>query len=415
MNMHAVSNDSPLTPEQENAVARKNAMLYAACQAFNGAAAPISISLGAIVGSYLLGADKSLATAPVTGFNIGMALVALPAAMLMRSVGRKYGFMTGAMIGIAGLAVSAWAVIIHSFWLFFFGLLLNGMSGGFTQQFRFAAADRGTPDYKAKAISWVLVGGVAAAIIGPQTVIWGKDLLAPIPFAGAFLAGTGLFCVSLVVMSFLEPSVPADLKAAAQKSTGRPLSEIMRQPRYIVAVVCGTVSFAIMSFVMTAAPLAMIGCGFNETQATLGIQWHVLAMFAPSFFTGNLIARFGKERVVGAGLLILIGCAAVALAGIDLAHFWVSLILLGLGWNFGFIGATAMLTDCYRPEEKNKAQGANDLILFGTVAFASLMSGQILNAYGWDALNWIILPFIAAALVSLWWLARTPPEATASA
>ena len=396
-----------LTPQEENAVARKNAALYAACQSLNGAAAPINIALGGIVGSYLLAADKSLATAPVTGFNLGVALGALPAAMIMRRIGRRYGFMSGAVIGIFGLLFSATAIWMHSFAMFCVGLMLNGMAGAFTQQYRFAAADRGTPDFKAKAISWVLVGGIAAAVIGPQVVIWTKDLLSPIPFAGAFLTGTLLFAASIVVMSFLDPSVPVKPKAGEIQDTGRPLPEIMMQPRFIVAVVCGTASYALMSFVMTAAPLAMLGCGFSQTDSTLGIQWHVLAMFGPSFFTGNLIARFGKVRVITTGLVLLTGAALTGLAGDTVLFFWTSLILLGLGWNFGFIGSTALIAETYHPSEKGEVQGFHDFVLFSLVAFASLMAGLIYTRFGWQTLNHIAFPIIGvclAALVVLKWL-----------
>ncbi len=392
-----------LTPEAENKVAFRNAVLYAAMQAMSGAAAPINIALGGLAGSYLLAEDKSLATAPVTGFNVGVALAALPAAALMRRVGRRNGFMVGAMIGIAGLLTSAAALIFHSFVLLCVGLMISGAANGFGQQYRFAAADRGTPDFRVKAISYVLVGGIFAAFIGPQVVLFARDLLAPVPFAGAFLAGTALFALCIVFISFLEPSTPASRAADAAANTGvaRPLIEIVSQPRFIVAVVCGVGSFAIMSYVMTAAPLAMIYCGYTVDQSTLGIQWHVLAMFAPSFFTGRLIARFGKERIVALGMFILVACAVVALAGVTLANFWIALVLLGIGWNFGFIGATAMVTDTYRPEEKAKAQGANDFILFGTVAFASLMSGQTLNAFGWSGVNLVVFPVTAICLIAL--------------
>jgi predicted MFS family arabinose efflux permease len=396
-------------------VARRNALLYALCAAFAISAAPVSIALGGLAGSYLLGSDKSLATAPVTGFNIGVALGAMPAALLMQRVGRKYGFMSGAFVGIVGMAVSAYAVVTHSFALFVLGLMMNGIAGGFTQQFRFAATDRGAPEFRAKAISWVLAGGVAAAVIGPQLVIWTTDLLAPVPFAGAFLSATCLFVVVLFVLSFLDPSMPPRRRAGEARDTGRPLTQIMRQPRFLVSVLCGTASFALMSFVMTAAPLAMIGCGFSQTEATLGIQWHSLAMFAPSFFTGHLINRFGSDRVVAAGLTILAVCAGVALAGIELAHFWISLVLLGVGWNFGFIGATAMLTDTYRPEERSKAQGANDALLFSTVAVASLMSGQTLNAFGWTAVNLLAFPVVAICLAALLWLSRRQSNAELAA
>jgi MFS family permease len=400
-----------LSAAEENAVARRSAFLYAACQAFNGAAAPISISLAGLAGSYMLGNDKSLATAPVTGFMVGLALAALPAALLMRRIGRRRGFMVGAVIGIAGMLLAAYAIVRHDFWFFAAALVVTGSAAGFTQQYRFAAADRGTPDFKPKAISWVLAGGVAAAIIGPQVVLATRDLLAPVPFAGAFLSGTLLFAVSLVILSFLAPSGYAEGRAAEPVVTsgGRSLSEIITQPRFVVAVLCATTSYAVMSFLMTAAPLAMIGCGFTVNESTLGIQWHVMAMFAPSFFTGNLISRFGKETIVAIGLVILAICAVVALMGIELTHFWGSLILLGLGWNFGFIGATSMITETYRPEEKAKAQGANDFILFTTVAFASFMSGKTLNAYGWEVINLSVFPIITLALIALGWLVLARP------
>jgi MFS family permease len=395
---------TPLSDEQENAAARKNAMLLALCQSVNGAAAPLSIALGGVVGSYLLGADKSLATAPITGFNIGVAMMSIPAAMLMRKIGRKRGFMTGAGIGILAMLVAVQAIRIQSFWLFVAALIMAGSSNSFAQQYRFAAADRGTREFKAKAISWVLVGGIVAAILGPQLILHFRDFLAPIPFAGAFLWGIGLFLISLVAMQFLEPGHPPKSAEELALKPQRPLIEIMAQPRFVVAVICGTSTYALMSYVMTAAPLAMLACGFDVDDATWGIQWHVLAMFGPSFFTGHLIARFGKERIMAAGLAILVACALVALNGISLAHFYLALILLGIGWNFGFIGATSMITDTYEPHEKNKAQGANDFILFGSVALASLMSGYSLNHMGWEFINWIVFPLVAISLVALWWL-----------
>jgi len=393
-----------LTDDEENAVARKNAMLLSVCQAVNASAAPLSIALGGLVGSYLLGADKSLATAPITGFNVGVALMSLPAAMLMRRIGRKNGFMSGAVIGMIAMLVAVQAIRVQSFWLFVLALAMAGASNSFVQQYRFAAADRGTKEFKAKAISWVLLGGIAAAIIGPQVILNFRDFLAPVPFAGAFLWGTGLFALSLIVMQFLEPGHPPKSAEELADKPQRPLIEIISQPRFVVAVLCGTSSYALMSYVMTAAPLAMIACGFDIDDATWGIQWHVMAMFAPSFFTGHLIARFGKETIMATGLFILVACALVGLNGITLAHFYIGLILLGVGWNFGFIGATAMVTDCYEPHEKNKAQGANDFILFGSVALASLLSGFTLNHMGWEFINWIVFPVVGICLISLMWL-----------
>ncbi|MFD0915605.1 MFS transporter [Pseudahrensia aquimaris] len=395
-----------------NASAKRNALLLAAAQAFGGSAAPIAIAFGGLAGIYLLGEDKSLATAPVTGYNIGVALSALPAAMLMAGIGRRKGFIAGMGVGMIGTLLASWSILQGNFWLFCFSLALMGCGGAFTQQFRFAAADQGTAEFKPKAISWVLAGGVFAAVIGPQTAIYFREFFAPVEFAGAYFAAAFLLFIAIIILSqlrFDKPLSRAERKAA---DSGRPLSEIMAQPRFIVAVICAVGAYALMSFVMTGAPLAMVACGFSADTATNGIMLHVIAMFGPSFFTGNLIARYGKERIVAIGMAILAVCAVVALMGITLANFWIALVLLGLGWNFGFIGATAMLTDTYRPEEKAKAQGANDFILFSTVAFASLMSGKTLNAYGWEAINWIVFPVVTLCLLSLLWLhLRTPRSA----
>ncbi|MAW89109.1 MAG: MFS transporter [Phyllobacteriaceae bacterium] len=373
--------------------ARRTALILAAAQSVVGAAAPVAISMGALTGVYLLGPDKSLATAPVTGYNLGVALGALPAAALMRAVGRRYGFMSGAGITALGGALAALAIFQGSFWAFAVCLLLVGLGGAFVQQYRFAAADNAPHAFKPRAISWVLGGGVFAAIIGPQMVIFSRDAFAPVSFAGAYAGIIALGLVGVLILSFLRlPRDQVTDPAVLEDAPARPLSVIMRQPRFAVALICAIGSYALMSFVMTGAPLAMVGCGFTPDEATLGISWHVMAMFAPSFFTGRLIARFGKETIVAAGLALLIGCAIVALSGIALWQFWLALILLGVGWNFGFIGATAMVAETYTAAEKNKVQGAHDFALFGTVAFASLMSGQVYNAGGWDMLNWIIFP-----------------------
>jgi cyanate permease len=248
----------------------------------------------------------------------------------------------------------------------------------------------------------VLAGGVLAGVIGPQTVIFSKDLFEPISFAGAYLAQSALGLVAFAILAFLRiPRAPLRRRAA----TDRSIATILSQPRIVVAIVCGVISYSVMSLVMTAAPLAIVACGFSTDEAALGIQWHVLAMFGPSFVTGSLIARFGAPRITFIGLVLLIGSGAVALAGIELAHFWISLILLGLGWNFGFIGATSMLTEAQRPEEKARLQAANDLLVFGFVALASLSSGAIFNHLGWDAVVWVAVPMVATAALTLGWLA----------
>ena len=382
-------------------LAKRNALVLAAGNAFVGACAPISISLGGIVGDYLLDEDKSLATAPVTGFNIGVAVGALPAAWLMRFVGRRYGFMAGALISGIGGMVAAMALFQMHFWLFGLGLLIIGIGGAFVQQYRFAAADGAPERFKAQAISWVLIGGIFAAVIGPQTVIFARDLFAPTLFSGAYVAVLALSLIGAVVLSKLRIPEHAVLLEDTPEESARPLPEIVGQRSFLTALACGVCSFALMSFMMTGAPLAMIGCGFSTDLATLGIQWHVLAMFGPSFFTGKLIARFGRETIVAVGLTLLIVCSIIASLGIELWNFWLALILLGVGWNFGFIGATAMVTRTYRQSEKNKVQGMHDVILFSTVAFSSLMSGQVLNSIGWNGINMIMLPIALACLALL--------------
>lgn len=384
--------------------ARRNAFIYSVAQAINGSIPPICFSVGALTGYYLLGDDKSLATVPVTGYTIGIALGAIPAAMLMRHVGRRIGFVAGSVVAIAAGLFAIYAIFEASFILFTSAMLVAGVSGAFVQQYRFAAADSGGPEARARAISWVLAGGVVAAVIGPQAVIHTHDLFDPIPFAGAFLALSILSAVGLVVLLFLRDDAVSTPTIDLSASGGRSLAEIARQPKFIVAVVCGMGSYALMSLMMTAAPLAMVMCGFGEDDAALGIQWHVLAMFGPSFFTGQLIARFGKERIIAAGMALLATGAIVALSGIALMNFWVAMVLLGVGWNFGFIGATAMLTETYRVEEKSKVQGVNDFLVFGAVAVSSFSSGQLLSSVGWDWLNYGFFPVIAICLAALAWL-----------
>ncbi|KUM28486.1 MFS transporter [Mesorhizobium loti] len=380
---------------------RRTALLLAAAQAIVGSAAPIAISLGALAGQYLLGPDKSLATAPVTGFNLGVALGALPAAAIIRRLGHRGGFMTGTVITALGGLIATLALYQAGFWLFAFGLGVIGVGGAFVQQFRFAAADNAPPEFKARAISFVLAGGIVTAILGPQIVIYTRELLAPVMFAGSFASILILAAVGAVILSFLHMSRRAGSAAQTTASDARPLVEIATQPRFVAALFCAVGSYALMSFVMTGAPLAMVGCGLSTDDATLGISWHVMAMFGPSFFTGSLIHRFGAERIVAIGLVLLIGCAVVALSGLALWQFWSALILLGLGWNFSFIGATAMVAASYRPSEKGKVQGFHDFVLFGSVALASLSSGVVYNAWGWTMLNWLVFPVIALCFVAL--------------
>lgn len=386
--------------------ARRTALILAAAQAVLGSGAPICFALGALAGSFMLGTDKSLATAPLTGFNVGVALGALPAAAVIRALGHRNGFMSGTLLTAFGGLVATIALFQSSFWLFAFGLMVVGSGNAFIQQFRFAAADNAPAEFKARAISFVLAGGIITAVIGPQTVIFTHDLLAPVPFAGSFAAIIVLAAIGAAILLLLRKESRVEAARAASPA-GRPLREIALQPRYAVGLGCGVAAYALMTFVMTGAPLAMVGCGFSSDQATLGISWHIMAMYGPSFFTGRLIHRFGATTIVASGFVLLIGCAAVAMSGIQLWQFWTALILLGLGWNFGFIGATAIVAQTYRPEEKGRAQGFHDFVLFSSVAFASLMSGAVYNGWGWDMLVRIILPVAVLGLFGIGFLRLT--------
>ena len=377
--------------------AKRNVLLLTVAQAILGSAGPLSFSVGALAGYQLLGADKSLATAPLTGFNIGVALGAVAVALAARFLGRKAGFILGALLCSTGGALAAVALFRMDFWLFALGLMLIGLAGGFTQKIRFAAADASPSFYKPKAISWILAGGVVSAIVGPQLAIFGKDVLAPVTFAGTFIALVPLGLLAAGILCFLK--LP-ELTQRVSSDPARPLFEIIATRRFITGMICGIGSYSLMTFMMTGAPLAMvIGCGFPSELATLGIQWHVLAMFGPSFFTGVLITRFGAEKVVAAGLVILMACAIVAHMGVELWNFWLALILLGAGWNFGFIGATSIVSSSYRPHEADKVQGFHDIILFGTVALSSFSSGQVFTAWGWSVMNLVIWPVAGFCLI----------------
>lgn len=394
------------------AEARRTAIILAAAQAIVGSAAPIAISVGGLAGLYLLDTDKSLATAPVTGFNVGVALGALPAAAVIRALGQRVGFMTGTTVTAAGGAIATLSLMHGLFWPFALGLLVLGIGGAFVQQFRFAAADNAPPEFKARAISFVLAGGIITAIIGPQIVIFTRELVPGVPFAGSFASILAIAAVGAALLSLLRPKALHVGNSAAVTEPARPLVEIVTQPRFAVALICAVGSYALMSFVMTGAPLAMVGCGHSPDDALLGISWHIMAMFGPSFFTGRLIQRFGVERIVAFGLLLLIGSAVIGLSGLELWQFWTALILLGLGWNFAFIGATSIVAQTYRPSEKGKVQGFHDFVLFSSVAFGSLMAGTVYNHWGWDMLNWIVFPVTAVCLLALTLLAmrrvRTP-------
>lgn len=383
----------------DDRLARRNAFVLSGAQALGGANPAIIISLGGIVGQQLAEND-AFATLPVSLLNLGLALGTIPAALVMRRFGRRAGYVFGAALGVMAGAIASVGIVREAFLLFCLGTFVAGFYGAYVQSYRFAAADTASPAFKARAISWVMAGGLVAGVLGPQVVIWTREAIPGAPFAGSFMAQGLLALLSILVIAALRtpPPPPPRPAGAAPAPVGRPLGEIVRQGRFVIAVCAGLVSYGLMSFLMTAAPLAMVGCGLPIETAALGISWHILAMFAPAFFTGRLIERFGKEAITAIGLVMIAIAAAINLGGLSVAHFWGGLILLGVGWNFGFIGATAMVTDCHRPEERAKVQGANDFLVFGSVAIASFSAGKLLDVGGWETLNWLVFPPIAVAL-----------------
>src|SRR5690242_19273102 len=400
--MSAVAEPLPHMVPDDN-LARRNAMVLAVAQALAGGNNTVIVSTASIVGA-VLAPDKGLATLPVTAMVLGIWLGTLPVGWLARHYGRRFALQSGSAFGVISGLISYTAVINGSFWLLLFGTFCGGLYAAAHNSYRFAATDTASEAFRPKAVSWVLAGGVFAAIIGPQLVIFTKDLLSPHLFAASYLGQSACAVAAAIVLQFVK--VPP--LAAARHDSARPLGEIVRSARFVVAVACGMASYGMMNMVMTSAPLAMVGCGHSVTEATLGIQWHVLAMYAPSFITGSLIARFGVERITGVGLALIAMTAVVGIAGISVAHFWTALILLGFGWNLSFIGATTMVTQCHRPHERNKVQAFNDFLIFGSMALSSFSSGQLLEKFGWSTINEVIFPTIFVAGALLVWLALRP-------
>jgi predicted MFS family arabinose efflux permease len=391
----------------DDSLARRNALVLAVAQALAGGNMTVVVATSAIIGA-LLAPDRSLATLPITTMVFGMWIGTLPIGYLARHRSRRFALQTGSFFGVISGLISCSATIIGSFPLLLAGTFCAGLYAAAHQSYRFAATDTASEAFRAKAVSWVLAGGVFAAVIGPQLVIFTKDLMPTHMFAASFLGQSTCAALAACVLTFVRIP-PLSTKSAEPV---RSLLNITLTPQFIVAVSCGVVSYAMMNMVMTSAPLAMIECGHSVTDSALGIQWHVLAMYAPSFFTGHLINRFGVERVIAAGFALLVAAGAVAMSGITVAHFWTNLVLLGLGWNLAFIGATTMVTRCHRPHERNKVQAFNDFLIFGSMALSSFSSGQLLARFGWSTVNEVIFPavFIAAALL-VWQAVRQRAQA----
>ncbi len=388
------------TTQFDDRLARRNAIVLAVAQALAGGNNTVIVATAGIIG-LALAPDESLATLPISAMMFGLWFGTVPMGLLSRTFGRRFALQLGTASGALSGLICCLAVIQGSFALLLVGTFGCGFYAAGHMSYRFASTDTATDAYKPIAISYVLAGGVLAGVIGPQVVIFTKDLWQPYLFAATFIAQAVLAVLAGLVLSRLKLPPPM---SRAQIDRGRPLREIVRNPRLVVAVFVGISSYVLMNLVMTAAPLAMVGCGHSVTDATLGIQWHVLGMYAPSFLTGPLIVRYGVNRIIALGLVMLLASAIVGIAGISVMHFWVALTLLGVGWNFAFIGATTVVARSHRPEERTKVQSLNDFLIFGTMAFGSLASGAILALFGWVTVNIVMLPPIAMAAALLLWL-----------
>ncbi|MFL6817374.1 MAG: MFS transporter [Bradyrhizobium sp.] len=376
--------------------ARANVIRLAAAQALTGANSAVIFATGSIVGA-TLAPDISLATVPLSMFVLGLAAGTLPTGAISRAYGRRVAFIIGSGCGVLTGLLAAFAILRGSFVLFCCATFLGGLYGAVSQSYRFAAADGASAAFRPKAVSWVMAGGVFAGVLGPQLVQWTMDIWPPFLFAFSFLVQAAVALLAMAILSGVDAPkpAPADLRGA------RPLLEIVRQPRFIAAAICGIVAYPTMNLVMTSAPLAMKMCRLSLTDSNFGIQWHIVAMFAPSFVTGSLIARFGAPKIIATGLLLEAVAATIGLSGITALHFWAALVVLGIGWNFGFVGASALVLETHRPQERNKVQAFNDFLVFGMMAVGSFSSGQLLANYGWSAVNIVVYPPVLLGLAVL--------------
>ena len=387
--------------QYDDARARRAVAILVWAQSVLGAQMAIHFILGGLTGA-LLADDPSLATLPISMTVLGSMLAAPALSALMGRFGRRPGFVLSALTAAGGAGLAAHAIVERDFVLFCAASTVLGVYMAAQALYRFAAADVASPAFRPKAISWVMAGGLVSAVLGPEIVVRFKDLLEPVPYAGGYLAMVALNLVGLIPMLFLD--LPRPSRRPAGQRAGRPWAEILADRRVPVAMLCAMVSYALMNLVMTSTPLAMIACGFVTEDAAQVVRIHIIAMFGPSFFTGTLIARFGAPKVIAVGLALLAGCAGVAIAGITLPHFSVAMALLGVGWNFGFIGATALLASAHLPEERARVQGMNDFLVFGLVTLGSFSSGALMAGLGWVAVNLSLVPPLALAAAALGWL-----------
>lgn len=384
-------------------ISRKNVVVLAVCQGLLLINNTVLITVNALVG-YALAPEKALATLPVTMYFVGSALSTIPFSFMMKRYGRRAGFTLGALFATFGSITCAVAVYRGDFWLLCLGVLVLGAYFAAGQYYRFAAADSAPADFKSTAISLVLAGGIVGGFIGPETSKLTKDLVAGHAYAGSYISLVAFALLSIVALRWLQI---AGLTEAERKAAGRPLEVIARQPAFIVAVLCATIAYGVMNLLMTTTPLAMDASGHHFREAAFVIQWHVVGMFAPSFVTGHIIKRFGLTAVMLTGVVLNIVCVGIALSGVQIMHFWLALVLLGIGWNFMFVGATALLTEIHSTAERAKVQGVNDAAISITMIITSLASGALFTIQGWYAMNLWALPALLLVGASLLWLAWT--------
>lgn len=374
--------------------------LLSAAQAVAGSQQALIMSVAALVGIQL-SPDPSLATLPTTSMIIGLALFSGPATFIIYKLERQRAFMFGSGLSMVGGLLAAMGIVMGSFILFCSAMVLCGAGAAFGQQYRFAAADSVPAPLKGKAISWVLAGGVISGFVGPALSRYGQSIIPGADYAASFLMLSGLAVVAIGILSMVNLA-PVAPKTA--ESSARPFSQIVRSAKVFVPIISGMASYGLMTFVMVATPLAMvIVCGHSKASATTAIQWHIVSMYAPSFFTGPIIARIGARAVTSIGLALILACVLILLNGTSIVHFNFALILLGVGWNFGFIGSTALLSQGYKPEDAGKTQAVNEQLVFGTMAIASMSSGFLLENIGWQSINVLVIPIATAAIALLGW------------
>ncbi|MGJ4927360.1 MFS transporter [Bradyrhizobium sp. HKCCYLS2038] len=380
----------------DDARARRNVARLAAAQALTGANSAVIFATGAIVG-VTIAPNIGLATVPISMYVVGLAAGTLPTGAISRRFGRRAAFLIGTGCGVVTGVLGCLAILRGSFVLFCLATFLGGLYGAVAQSYRFAAADGASAAFRPKAVSWVMAGGIFAGLLGPQLVQWTMDVWQPYLFAFSYLVQAAVALIAMGIVAGVDLPKPA----AADLHGGRPLSEIVRQPRFIAAALCGTIAYPVMNLVMTSAPLAMQMCGLTVSDSNFGLQWHIVAMYGPSFFTGSLIARFGAPTIVAIGLALEAVAAVIGLSGLTAMHFWATLVALGVGWNFGFVGASALVLETHTTAERNKVQAFNDFLIFGLMALGSFSSGQLLAHFGWSAVNLVVFPPVLLGLCVL--------------